>query len=381
MKREIPELEMMDKVIGELTQDLVVPPGSIFRVACQYLENWGVERTAENTEWIKKRSRESYMEEYGDTGAEINTAIKRAIIATGLGSGGRDEGDATLNRNVAGMAVNNLMALNDGERRFRIADLGAGEGATTVAILDRLNRTEESREFASLCEFYLVEPSFKRIKSAVEEKLDKHPIKIDYSIITATHEDLIPMVKEGTFDMVVSSSVYHHMTFPDYLDDLYDVLTDEGVLIIGDWYYNILEHPARIIPLLEGQGLARDRIDRFRNYFDIPFDTREIDKNLTPEQERTNRKFVKFINALAVELSKIGARQYFLEGYELLSERMEKMKQAGFETDIKELREKHRAFSRTLDNVRRIYPGTEIACVISAGKKQFEEKKLGKLRR
>jgi len=377
LKTEIPELEMIDKNVADITQDLVMKPGSVFRVACQYLENWGIKITAENTEWMKERALKSYMEEYEETGEEINAAIKRAIIATGLANrSGDEEGDTILNRNLAGMAINNLMALHDKKRKFRICDIGAGDGATTIAILDGLARSRELMELAEFCEFHLLEPSFKRVKSAVEERLERHPVRVKYAIHTETHEEFIPMLRDGTMDMVVSSAVYHHMPFPDYLVDLYDVLSPEGVVLIGDWFYNIFEHPARIIPLLEDMGLKKKDMDRFRSYFQIPFDTKDINKNLTSEQQHSNRKFRTYTVALAEELRKIGGTQYFIEGYELVSERMEKMRQAGFETDIDELREKHKAFAKTLSNVRKIYPAVgEIASVISAGKKQIKEKK------
>lgn len=377
LKKEIRDLESIDENVADITKDLSMQPGSVFRVACQYLENWGVQIAPENIEWIKETALQSYMKEYEGTGEEINAAIRRAIVATGLASrSGDEEGDIILNRNIGGMAVNHLLAIHEGKKKFIICDIGAGDGGTTVAILDGLARTEETMELASFCEFHLIEPSFKRIKSAVEDRLEKHPVKVKYSIHTGTHEEFVPMRKDGTVDMIVSSAVYHHMPFPDYLDDLYDVLSPDGVLVMGDWFYNIFEHPARIIPLLEDLGLTKKNMDRFRNYFGIPFDTKEINKNLTTEQERTNRKFRKYTSSLAEELGKIGKIQYFIEGYELVSERMEKMRQAGFETDISELREKHRAFTRTISNVRKIYPAVgEIACVISAGKKKIENKK------
>ncbi len=380
LKKDIKELEKIDEFIDDITKNLAMQPGSIFRIAYQYLKNWGVEIAPGNIGWIKETALQSYMNEYEGTGEEINAAIRRAIVATGLASRSRDEeGDTILNRNIAGMAVNNMMAMHDGKRKFVICDIGAGDGATTVAILDALARTEETRELEELCEFHLVEPSFKRIRTAVEERLEKHPMKVRYSIHTETHEGFIPMRKDGTLDIILSSAVYHHMPFPDYLNDLYDVLTPDGVILIGDWFYNIFEHPARIVPILEDLGLDRGSINRFRDYFGIPFDTKEINKDLTTEQERTNRKFRKYTASLAEELKKIGKKQYFIEGYELVSERMEKMKQAGFETDIDELRGKHRAFARTLNNVRKIYPALgEIACVISAGKKQIDGKKARK---
>ncbi|NYZ77450.1 class I SAM-dependent methyltransferase [Candidatus Micrarchaeota archaeon] len=376
MKKKIGDLEEIDKFLHELTDDLSMPSGSLFRIAHQYLKNWGVEITRDNLEWIKEKAYNSYMEEWERSGDEINTAIKRAIIATGLG-----EGDNILNKNVAAMAVEHMLALHDsGKRTLRVCDIGAGDGATTVAIFNRMERYAETAALGEVTRFYLLEPSDERIMKGVKENINTHSLKMKHKpgVVTLTHEEAMSLFREGVFDIAVTSAVYHHMPFPDYLNDIHRILSDDGVLVMGDWFYNIFEYPARVLPLLESldreqRNTEQRRIDAFRKYFDIPFDTAAWNDDLTVEQIMGNKIFTIYTVALANELSDMGKKLYFFEAFEPLSDRLKKMEGAGFETDFAELKKKHVAFARSINNIRRVFP--DFACAVSAGKKIRNETK------
>ncbi len=370
MKKEIDELRQIDEFLNDLTAGLPMSPGSIYRIPYQYLKNWGVEVNGGNRGWIKNTAMKTYREDWGESGGEINDAIAKAIMIAGLGTG-----DKNLNRSLAEMTVNILMALHDGKRRFRIADMGAGKGPTTDAILNEIARYDDRAVLEAFCEVYLIEPSLTRVNEAAE-RLSRHPLHVECHYVAATHENLVPLFRPGMFDIIVSSGVYHHMPFPDYLNDLHEILAEDGALIIADWFTTIWEYPARIVPVLDSLGLKRDNMEMFRSYFDVPYDTAYLEKKLTPEQHEANKAMVRYLTALADELSGEKASSlYFLEAHEALPDRIEKMKNAGFELDISTLREKYKAFVNTPTNIKKLYENSDIACVIAAGKGKKQEKK------
>jgi len=372
VKKEIDELRDIDEFLADLFKGLPMAPGSLYRIASQYLVNWNVEVDGGNREFIKNAAEKTYKEDWRESGGEINDAISKAIMIAGLGTG-----DKNLNRSLAEMAVGALMTLHelDGRRKLRVLDSGAGKGPTTDAILNEITRYEERKVLRDFCEFYLLEPSLPRVNEA-SERLSRHPLDVRCHFLATSHEDIVPIFRSGKFDLIVSSGVYHHMPFPDYLDDLYEILADDGVLIIADWFTTIWEQPSRIIPVLDSFGLDHDRIEIFRGFFDIPYETAAIDKKLSPEQYEANKAMARYLTALGDELS--GGKEsslYFFEAHESLPERIEKMKKAGFELDTSTLSEKYKAFVRIPNNIKKLYPDSDIACVMAAGKGKKSEKK------
>ena len=56
----IDELDAFDKRLTEITKNLVIRTGSIFKVPSSAYHRWGIEITDENREWLKKQSGKFY---------------------------------------------------------------------------------------------------------------------------------------------------------------------------------------------------------------------------------------------------------------------------------------------------------------------------------
>ena len=379
--KSIAELEALDKALAEICTDLSYSPGSLFRIAWQYLKNWGVEVTEENSAWIENRTNQSYYGEWLRSTVESMKAIKEATKNAGI-----DKGNPDLNTAVGKLAVEILLSMDDGNRNFRICDVGAGEGETTKAVLDFMNLNEEGRKLVEKCYFTLLDPSRENLYKA-DSMVESHRINQNHDVRYRTVRDnhtFLEELKTGNFDLIVSNAVFHHMTFPTYLYQIEEGLAEDGVVVIGDWYTTIWKHPAFVAEILKRLGISDDKLHLFEYEFDIgKGDAYTLEKELEPHQVEANRQIVDYEAAIGREFKDVAPAQrlFFLEAHEALGDRLEKMKEADLVTDIDELKEKHTGFVKMDTTVRRMYPNSDIAAVIAAAKIPGKKPKASKAKK
>ncbi len=374
-----PEINKLNRRLREICKGIPIESGEIQRLAHQYLARFRIEITGRNLARLRKESRESYRDEWARGTAESNLAIGRAIETIGLG-----QGDMELNRGAAELLVDILLGMDNGRRWFNIADLGAGTGNTTDAVLEVMGRDPKTVRLAQRCTFYLVEPSPDRLadaketasRNSINDKLKKNRMRLKCTPKCDTLEHFLDSEQSKHLDAVICSGVLHHCTFPEHFDMMYKALTDDGVLVIGDWHNNLFSHPANLIGLLARLGVCADRIRDYKLLFNVTEqDAKEFEMGLGEGDRIANNYFADFIVAMANELRYVEQRSrlFFFEALESLPERVEKIQKAGFETDIDELRAKHKGFARIADPssgnlVRPAFPRTNVACVVGAAK-------------
>ncbi len=374
-------LAELDRWLRDITADLGLNAGSLSRIACQYLPNWGVDISKNNIKSVKRRSKKSYFDEWEGGSGKTNRAIETATISV------VPHGNQDLDDMVAAEADSIMSAkLEQGarfskNRPFRIAEVGTGTGDTIIALLDRMSDDPALRKLASCCTFYLIEPSMQRLAKA-QKRLRRHELAPKSDSYTLVRSDLcghIPLLKDSMFDMILSNAVFHHISFPDYLTHLNNSLAEEGVMVTGDWFTTLFESPTYALSVLHVLGAPTEKIELFQSVFGIREDEKaRYDAKLTPEQRDANALVVKYIGALAKETKgfKKSSRIYFLEAFESLKDRLDKMESAGFVTDSEELRANYRGFLHLERSVRKVFPPMELACIISAAKRKPGQTRL-----
>ena len=369
LAKTMPELEALEQKFQEICSGLIYKPGSVFRIASQYLANWGIGVNPENAEYIENEASRSYFDEWRRGTKESNDAIHRAVSKAKLSNSNPD-----LNLELGMMAAEILNSMGSYMDRIVIADIGAAAGDTTVATLDFLDMLDDDGSLISRCHFYLLEPSIMRL-AAAQKVLDTHIInekgRVNYTLVASDHKTHLPMVGKGTFDMIISNAVFHHMTFPHYLEDMSMKLSDEGVLVVGDWYTAIWSQPAFVLDLMGRLGMGQREREMFEYAFDINRgDLTDLERELEPYQVESNRLMIDYELQIAKEFGGIHpeSRLYFMEGHESLGDRMSHMADAGFESDVDELREKHRGFLKIDGTIKNLFPRSDFATVVAAGK-------------
>jgi hypothetical protein len=370
LSEDISELKQIDLFLGSVCNGLAMTPGSIFRIAGQYLPNWGIGvNKSKNENWIEERSRNAYYEEWESGTGDANVAIEKAIEKAGLEYGNKDMNDV-LADTVVRILHDMSGLIQDRTREFAIIDIGAGTGDTTVAILDAMQSSSVTEALASKCHFYVLEPSFKRLEE-VFERLEEHPLKPRKTLISSNLEEYLRTVRRESFNMVVSNAVFHHMGFLTHLRLLRESLANNGIMVIGDWHTTLWQHPAYLAPILRKLGASDIDVRRFENFFNVRRgDVELVESRLTPMQLEANYQMLAYVTALADELKNVGAKSQlrFFEAHESLEDRLGKLKSAGFETNLEELKRNYNGFIHMKSNTRHLYQKSDIACVTAVAK-------------
>ncbi len=360
-------IEALDDEIGGIFKGLRMVPGSVCRIAGQYLRNWGIAVNGQTKDAIERRSLESYLEEWRRSGPVFHQAINTATTKAGIGFNNRN-----LNETVAGKAVDIIEGVLRGSQKpgvYRILDIGAGDGATSLAVLNAMMAVGTDRKILSHLCFDLLDVSEDALSEA-KKKVEQRAMV--GGTFATTLQNYLERVPDGFYDMAISTAVLHHMTFPDYLSQLNRKLAREGTMIVGDWHTTIWSHPAFMVPILNALGANYGRVRGFEMLFNIRKGDYERLFNALPEDEReSNRLMLAFEQRLAEELSGPGGRSLLciLESHESLSERVAQYRENGFETDIDELRAKHKGFARMSRNINRLR-NMDLATVVAMGKVQ-----------
>lgn len=366
-KDAISKLIDMDNFLADITSTLLLPSGTACRLAYQNLQTYlnyfnGSEliipQTEKVTRWVKRKARNSFMEEWSESDKKLNLAIAKATVEAGLG-----DGNNLLNEDLAGCFVR--FFIDNYYRKLQfvdVLDIGSGKGDTTIAIADEVSGyladlIETEKEDYPDIDFYLIEPGDKRLLAFEEEwgKTYQGDPRFDYQYAKATDEKQFSKFGENIFDFVVSNVVFHHMTYPDHFSHIRRVLREDGFLIFGDWYTSMWSHPAFLIPLLRDLGASDKTIGRYRSAFHLSETASDdIYQQMGEKEKNAFKQMKKYIVALGIEFQELlkewdlgnkeeeGEKKkrpvlYFFEAHEKRSERIQKIERGGFQlVDITE---------------------------------------------
>jgi SAM-dependent methyltransferase len=203
--------------------------------------DWGIRwKTEDEFRQLVDQSEEAYRIEWAATRRVSHEEIARASKKAGLGNANKQ-----LNEGVAGLAVK-LIANND-RRQLRILDLGAGSGATSAAVWDRLPRSLRSRT-----EWVLLDPAERALADASDNLKKKGMSQNQFVICNQRDMDALPKYR-NCIDLIISVAAIHHH---GYLDPLFSLIAEAlrkgGLFVGGDWHNSLSNHPARMLKLLRG---------------------------------------------------------------------------------------------------------------------------------
>lgn len=361
----IQQLEELDRRFQDICSNLIVPPGTLFRLANSHLDAWGIRVTPENAEWIEERGQRSYRKEWQTTPTTSYDAIDEAIRVAGLAYDNEN-----MNAALGSMAATALIEMaqrTDAKRKIVVLDAGSGTGKTTAAIVTALNMKNPS--VLERCRFLLLEMAFERHVEAVRSTLRGTSALIEPQ--TGEFHQFFEERAQETIDLVVSNAVLHHMTSTRYIDLIHSRLRDDGLIVFGDWYTAIWSQPSFFVDIMRDLGATPQQILAFRQEFNVDDWTLGIDESeLTEEERTTNGQMRGFVRCLAAEMQRIPTeeRLMLLEGHEGFGSRERKFRDHGFLTSQDELAAKYRAFVG--GNVAKMYPGREFATVAAFAKKR-----------
>jgi len=325
----------VDHILDDVFRGLRMAPGSICMIACQYLKNWGIMVNDENREFIEEKSLDGFRRQWRSSSSLTHQMINNASSRAGI-----TYNNNQLNQMLASMAMGVIEEMARdcaGKKRIRVLDIGAGDGKTTIAVLDQM-RSMGQEQLAGRCKFILLDPSPVAL-AAAHTRIGERGAVLP---IGGTLEDYFDEDPKSP-DIVISNAVFHHFSFPTFLGRIYEKLADDGVMVVGDWHTTIWSQPAFIVPILRMLNAEESKIRRFEMVFNVKKgDIERFERELTPMQRESNRRMLEYENYLSMELK--GTEQatplLLFEAHESLEDRMGKYRDTGFVTDLNELKEK-----------------------------------------
>jgi 2-polyprenyl-3-methyl-5-hydroxy-6-metoxy-1,4-benzoquinol methylase len=348
-------------VLDEVFKGLRMAPGSVCMIACQYLKNWGIHVNEDNQEFIEGKSLDGYRRQWRSSSSLTHQMINNASSKAGI-----TYNNNQLNQMLASMVMGVIeeMAKVVLGRRIRILDIGAGDGKTTIAVLDQM-KSMGQEQLAGCCKFILLDPSPTALAAAYTRIGDRGVVlPIGGTLEDYFEEDPRPL------DMIISNAVFHHFSFPTFLGKINEKLVDDGVMIVGDWHTTIWSQPAFIVPILRMLNAEESKIRLFEMTFNVKKgDLEGHERELTPMQRESNRRMLEYEKYLSEELK--GTEQasplLLFEAHESLDDRMAKYREKGFVTDLEELKKK-RWCSSIKSNVRTPKSKYELGAVAMVSK-------------
>jgi len=328
----------VDHVLCEVFEGLRMAPGSVCMIACQYLRNWGIGVTEANSAFIEQTSLNGYSWQWKSSSSLTHQMINNASSRAGI-----TYNNNQLNQMLASMVTGVIGAMveSGGSRngKIRVLDIGAGDGKTTIAVLDYM-KSMDLEGLAGHCKFILLDPSPTALAAA-------HARIGERGYVPPVGGSLYDYLDEcpRPVDIVISNAVFHHFSFPGFLGRIHEGMAEDGVMVAGDWHTTIWSQPAFIVPILRMLGAGQEKVRLFETTFGVrQGDLERLERGLSPMQRESNRRMLEYERYLVEELQGSSQRRasplLLFEAHESLDDRLAKYRERGFATDIEELRKK-----------------------------------------
>ncbi len=360
--RDIDKLREFDDKLCQITKDLPIRSGSVFKVPSAAYHRWGIEVTLENREWLKKESVKYYGKDIDEL---LLDPYRENIVKTPF----RAWTESRMADEIGWIVRELMRSMDDGQKEFSVCDVGARFGQTTASVVTSL-RDSDMDGVLRRTKFYLVDRSAPKLEYARRE-LER------YGAICAAKpehdEDYLNEQRDGRFDIIISLAHFHHKSFPDYFNEINRVLADDGVLVVGDWHSALWDHPINAAKLLERIGAGSQVLDAFREHFGRELMTPDPDPKLDADEKQALEDHMNCWIEIATNLNKLNRtarpRVYFLEAHETSKARKKKMEGAGFVVDLDQIR---KAFPKSkLENIpRKVLRDSDFAVVMAAMKRR-----------
>lgn len=354
------EIKALDRDFWEITKDLPVRTGSLFRIRSDALKNWRIGVTDENRERIKAKADEFRVRDYQEAQRDKSIEGMESTTETELMH-------ASMVRAMVHLAKEIMIQLDDGEREFHVCELAAAFGKTSLSLAASLVGDSIGTSILERTHFHLVDYSAARLEYAREKLLQVSPASIK---LAPENDDRFLRSTTTSFDIVFSHCHLHKKTFVgDTIRSVEARLVDNGVFISSDWHSALSDHPFMVYELLQRIGVDNRRLRLFQTMFSRFM--RPV-KDLEPDEQKALAEHQQYwvhvhdeIRGSAVASK---SRHYVLGAFDTTKQRLATIKDSGLITDIDKIRKAFPA-ARLHQNPANMRRNSDMASVIMAMKK------------
>jgi SAM-dependent methyltransferase len=322
--------------------------GSPLRAPSSAWPAWGFRfETQQEFERLVVLSEEAYSGEWAATQCSSHDEISRAAAAAGLGSANEH-----LNACVALVAA--ALISKAPRSCSRILDLGAGAGATTLAVWKNLDSKVRLR-----MSWTLIDPAKSSLEQAVARLTDSGMSSEQLSIHTMRDLDIMPSWSQQ-YDLVISTAAIHHHAYLEPVFRLiHQVLAPGGIFIGGDWHNSLSTHPAKILELLNTLQWKGKKADIASFIAKYPASRQAQPTRESPEQQKATAHIMEFWQAYARSRQAADVEFCVIEGHRPVSYYLKGFAAVGLHIPKTLPTTRHR-------NPHFLFPGSELLGIMAA---------------
>jgi SAM-dependent methyltransferase len=242
---------------------------------------------------------------------------------------------------VIGDSIGEMISqLDDGKREFTVADVSARNPLVARQIISALYQLSQQRQvkedILDRITFELVYPLGAKLSLAKAGLEHPNSGSIMNHAYMMDPDEFLAMRSE-CLDFVVSVAFLHRYSFPGYLKTVHDALVPGGVLVSGDFHGSPFHYPLQVYDTLGGLNVDSRRLDRFREIVGVEL-FNAVTNPIHEEELNANEAHFRDIKEAKVLMKRIqnlgNQRLYILHAYEPLTDRINRMEDAGLCTDI-----------------------------------------------
>ncbi|MEW6722476.1 MAG: class I SAM-dependent methyltransferase [Candidatus Micrarchaeota archaeon] len=336
LKTDVARITALDYELWDVTRGMSIKLGSILRLPSSAYANWGIGITDENRAELERMSKGYFAKDFQEDMTRQQGPYKEDLIRTPQRIAAEKKMAV-----VIGDAVGEMISqLDDGKREFAIADVSARNPLVARQIVSALYQLAQqkmlSEDILQRITFDLAYPLGAKLslaKAGVEHpnsgSIRNHAFMMD--------ADEYLSMRGGRLDFIVSTAYFHRYSFPGYLEKVHDALVPGGVFLSGDFHGSPFHYPLQVYEMLARLNFDSRRLDRFREVVGVGL-FNAVTNPMHEEEQNANEAHLRDINdakALMRRTQSLGnQRLYVLNAYEPLTDRLNRMENAGLNTDI-----------------------------------------------
>lgn len=314
------------------TGRLFLRSGSLFRLRKDVLPAYGIMVTDDNRRAIRGKAEEYELLDLKD---RRDNPATEDYLRTDWGRLRLEEMFHYAGRQVKEL-VKAIAEMKKGAN-VSVVEMPARDLPASRTVAIEMWNDPDARDLFERTTFHLVDYNGSKLTHA-EKLMDR------YSTNYETHSGMLDtrflsQQPDGSIDIIISLFHLHRKPFPDYLDHLHRVLSDDGVLVLGGWHSSLFDHPVNWCNFLESVG-EKSASEKTRNLLGPELMTPDSHVVLDNEEVRANKEHFDYLKEryeyMRGELGPSARvpRIHVLAAYKTSKAQKQELEDHGFTTDI-----------------------------------------------
>lgn len=332
------DIKAYDRRFWEITKNLPLRTGSLLKVRKEALHRYGIDISRLSRQEIAELRR--FSENYHRI--DLEDQEQQPKIDGFLQTEWRQDRKREMSQ-YAGQTVKELLrSLVARREHMTVAEIPARRKPASFSVAVALWNDPEVEQLLSKSAFHLVNYNNAKMHSAVRE-MERYHVHDIVPNWRKTDVDFLRSQKDGSLDIIITLMHLHKKAFlSEYLKELHRVLSDDGVLVIGDWHSTIFDHPVNTFDFFLNVMKAQQEADEIRKFFGPELMRPDQKVDLTREEIRANKVHLSYLREVyeGIQNANLGLppRIHIFGAYRTSISLSEELEHCGFDTDIGSIR-------------------------------------------